>query len=417
MQLRDYQHIGIGLINESLLTHARVLTVSPTGSGKGTMATEMIVRAATQGHTSLFVAHRREIVLDVADRIRRNGIAAGVILPDQYAEPGALAQVASTQSLLARDPSEWPRASLVITDEAHHYEAHEWRKIVRHFGGSKIVGFTATPQRSDGRGLGDVFETLIPIVTYGELLGNGYIVPCAVLRASRALGIDLAMSPVDAYVKYANGSRALVFTRTVDAAEVAAAEFRKAGIRAECIEANTPSTRRDSAIARLKSGQLRAITNMFTMTEGVDLPAVDTEIIARWCHHESTFVQMAGRVLRPYGNKRRALLLDLCGVTHKHGSPTDERAWPCALDKPEEDQVGPVVDEEIERADPVESVIKNEELVPMCEEHTEPSKQAVGGLWSKWLGFARMIDAGQLTLEQATNEYRHQHGHDAPTGV
>ena len=46
--------------------------------------------------------------------------------------------------------------SVVIVDEAHHLPAEQWKRIVRHFEShAKVIFFTATPQRHDGREITD----------------------------------------------------------------------------------------------------------------------------------------------------------------------------------------------------------------------------------------------------------------------
>ena len=50
-------------------------------------------------------------------------------------------------------------------------------------------------------------------------------------------------------------------------------------------------------------------------------------MIARGCGSVSTYLQMVGRVLRPSPGKTSALLIDLCGVVHEHGLPTEDREY------------------------------------------------------------------------------------------
>ena len=55
--------------------------------------------------------------------------------------------------------------SMVIVDEAHHLPAKQWQNIIQHFRGhAKVVFFTATPYRVDGR----------PITADGAITAKGY---------------------------------------------------------------------------------------------------------------------------------------------------------------------------------------------------------------------------------------------------
>jgi len=303
----------------------RVLAVAPTGAGKGTMAASMLADAARAGQRCLLLVHRREIVKDIAKRVSAHGVAAGMILPGSPQKPRAKVQVASVQTLALAD--ETPPAELVIVDEAHHYAADEWGAVLARYPAVTMVGFTATPQRGDGRPLGDVFDGLVVVAHYSELIEEGLIVSSAVLRPPAALGKDLAQDPVDAYLRYAPGTPAMLFVRRVREAKRAAERMTEAGHPCGFITAETSTGERDETVAKLKDGRLTAIANVFTMTEGVDVPRVQTIVLARSCQHASTYVQICGRALRAAPGKERALLLDLSGASYAHGMPHDDRVY------------------------------------------------------------------------------------------
>ena len=50
-------------------------------------------------------------------------------------------------------------------------------------------------------------------------------------------------------------------------------------------------------------------------------------VLARGCEHGGLLLQMVGRILRPYEGKHVATLVDLRGVVHKHGLPSDDRVF------------------------------------------------------------------------------------------
>ena len=59
---------------------------------------------------------------------------------------------------------------LLVVDEAHHAVAGMWRKIIAAVPDAKVLGVTATPERLDGKGLGDIFEVLVLGPTVGDLI-------------------------------------------------------------------------------------------------------------------------------------------------------------------------------------------------------------------------------------------------------
>lgn len=344
MNLRPYQARGIDAIRHAFAAGSRrVLAVAPTGAGKGVLIAHIASAVVARGQRAVVIVHRREIILDLAERIRRAGVQhVGVIMPGHDAEPFAPVQVASTQTLAARagaaqaaqtagGPSLVPvpgaSADLVILDEAHHYAADEWARVVEAYPSARVVGFTATPQRRDGRSLGDMFEKLVVVAHYSELIDSGHIVPCRVYQPEEVVKDGLARDPVDAYELHAPGSLAFCFVATVEQARETAAKFVARGIPAETVTAETPAQDRKRAIADFAAGRVRVLVNVYTLTEGVDVPAASTVILARSCSHVSPYLQMAGRALRSAPGKTEAVIIDLSGASLKHGPPTEDRLY------------------------------------------------------------------------------------------
>jgi superfamily II DNA or RNA helicase len=98
----------------------------------------------------------------------------GIIRSQVEANPYRSIQVASIQSLIRRD---FPIASLVIIDEAHHAKASSYQTIIKHYGEAIILGVTATPARTDGKGFKDTFQILIKGPTVKKLTAQKYLCP------------------------------------------------------------------------------------------------------------------------------------------------------------------------------------------------------------------------------------------------
>jgi len=71
---------------------------------------------------------------------------------------------------------ELPPAELIFVDEGHHAPARTYQQIVDAYPDAILVGLTATPTRADGRGLGNIFETLIECPQIAELIKLGRLV-------------------------------------------------------------------------------------------------------------------------------------------------------------------------------------------------------------------------------------------------
>jgi superfamily II DNA or RNA helicase len=169
---------------------------------------------------------------------------------------------------------------------------------------------------------------MIVAATYSELLASGHIVPCEVLAPKRTLSAkQILTSPVDAYLAKTPGTQALCFAPHVKAATDYAQEFRDNGVAAAVVEATTPTHIRDHTIKLYLQRKIQVICNVAVLTEGTDLPLTETIIMARNCGSAGLFIQITGRGGRPSPGKDHYTLLDLCGVTHVHGSPTEDRVY------------------------------------------------------------------------------------------
>lgn len=330
MTLRDYQIDAIDATRAAMRAGARrVCLTLPTGSGKTCLVAEIIRRAAAEhGKRALVLAHRTELVEQAASALLRHGLDVGAWAANARVavKPSAPVQVASVQTLIARGVR--PPADLVVSDEAHHYAAAEWSSVLRDYPGSLIIGPTATPERSDGIGLHGLFDALVVGARPSELIAGGWLVPTAILRPSdRLKPSQIAQRPVDAYLRHAQGRRAIVFCSRVAEARKAMQDFRIARLSAEMITGTTPWDERRKAFADLRSGKLNAVLNVAVATEGFDLPEVDCVILSRAFATAGTFLQATGRGLRPSPGKTDLLILDLVGATHVHGSPADDREF------------------------------------------------------------------------------------------
>jgi DNA repair protein RadD len=340
--LRPYQARALADAKAAYRAGKRaILLVCPTGGGKTRMGTEIVTGAIRKGGSVLWLAHREELLEQAARSIMAEGVErVGIIAPwarRQHAD----VQVASVQTLAAqlRKDRALPPARVVVFDEAHHFAADEWGKVAAAYKDSAVLGLTATPERGDGRALGDLFDTLIPVSSVRELQELGVLVPCVTYRPDHRTKA-LCREPIQAYQEHGAGERAFVFCASVAHAEMVAQTFNDAGIPAGTIHADTPWNLRRARVESFKSQDptpLRragspedaplVLCNVYTLTEGVDVPEASVCIVARGCGHQGMLLQMVGRVLRCAPGKERAIFWDLRGTTHKHGLPEADREY------------------------------------------------------------------------------------------
>jgi len=331
LRLRHYQHGAIEACRAHIRAGKRApLIVAPTGSGKTCMGVEIARSHVARGGKVVWSAHRSELISQAADTLRRAGLAVGC----RGLNASAPVQVESIQTIVARGSA--PSGTLCILDEAHHYAAEQWKALPEVFAHAFIVGLTATPERGDGLGLGGVHDCIVVAAQIKDLVREGHLVPCGpehiyAPRKART-GKTLELSPVDAYCKYAPGTSAVVFAPHVQAAHDFAAAFVARGIQAKVVTGTTASDERDETLYQFWKGALRVAVNVNVLTEGWDAPIAQTCILARKVGSAGAYLQMVGRVLRPYTDgkvrKTHANLLDLYGTNvEAFGPPDAEREY------------------------------------------------------------------------------------------
>lgn len=310
----------------------------PTGSGKTTVAAEVIRRAVDRGERVVVVVHRLHLVSQVADRLRAYGIEAARISGGSApsAEP---VQVAMVQTLARRA---CPPADLVIVDECHHIKAESYLQVLRAYPHARVIGMTATPFRSDGQGLGDMFDAIIEPTDVAALIDEGILVEPSVYAPSAGPNLDglpviagdfdrralsermdrceLVGSIVDHWRELAEGKRTVAFAVSVAHSRSIVARFLAAGIPAEHVEARTKG--REAIFARLARGETLVVSNVGIIDEGWDLPALEAAILARPTRSLGLHIQMVGRVMRAAEGKA-AVVLDHAGNHLRLGLVTD----------------------------------------------------------------------------------------------
>jgi superfamily II DNA or RNA helicase len=360
LPLRDYQRKALDALRADWADGIRrAAVVLPTGAGK-TVVFAHLTAWWRANHRSrvLVVAHRDELVNQAAEKLQAIAphLSVGIVKGARN-EVNRDVIVASVQTL--RSAARRERVydvGLIIVDECHHATAPTYRAILAHYGAmgydamsgehhgrdlALAAGFTATLARGDGASLGEVWQKvsyrrdILDMIRAGHLLNpRGKRVTVedldldAVARrhgdyADGALGAALTASlapeaTAKAYLEHASDRSGVVFAPTVESAYAFAAAFSDAGIRTETVHGAQAIDERRGVFARAHDGATQVVTNCMVATEGTDVPRWSCAVIARPTQSAPLYVQMVGRVLRPFPGQTDALVLDVVGVTSKH---------------------------------------------------------------------------------------------------
>jgi superfamily II DNA or RNA helicase len=352
MNLRDYQIRAIAQIDAA----NSAIYVLPTGGGKTVIFCKLIEALAAKGYRVLIITHRVEILDQTSYKLQTLGIDHGIIKAGRVADAGATIQLASIQTVARRVGDgrlECPRADVVIVDECHHAKAMTWRAVLDANPDARRYGFTATPCRGDGRGLGDLFDELIIGPQVAELQKTGHLTPVKYfapaspnLRGITTRNGDYAVNElaermnrahlvgdvVTQWHRLAERRRTIVFAVDVGHSVHIRDEFVKAGVRCEHLDGTTDKDERKAILERLASGETEVVTNCMVLTEGFDCPPVGCIVLARPTKQLGLYRQMAGRGLRPAEGKSNLILIDHSSAVHRHGLLEDEITWGLAVD-------------------------------------------------------------------------------------
>ena len=334
-ELRDYQRRAVDDVIAAL--DRRPILVSPVGSGKTTMGTEIVERL---GVPTLWMAHRKELLDQAAERLAAHGLDVGIVMSGYEPKPDAQVQVASIQTLVRREK---PPAGLIVVDEVHHAAADSYQNVLDAYPDAYILGLTATPFRLDGRGLSDLFGELVVAAWPDELCDAGVLHKPRVwaskapdLRGVRVVAGDYSLGAlaersntaalnadiVETWTKRARGRRTVAFAVDIEHSRTITHAFRDAGVPAEHLDGSTPRAERDDVLGRLRQCETQVVSNCMVLTEGWDLPALECAIVARPTASLNLHLQMIGRVMRACDGKDGAIVLDHAGNHHVHGLVT-----------------------------------------------------------------------------------------------
>ena len=345
---REYQGRAVdGVGHKFRAGYARVLLVSSTGSGKTTMACRVTQRTVANGKRVLFLAHRRRLIQQIAERSAEFGVRYGVEMADlpdapwARKDPTAPLQIASRDTLLSRAARNgFPSADLLIIDEAHNLEGAAYEALANGCGIKYRVGLTATPCMADGSGLGARnWDTIVEAATVRELIALKKLVPIKTFappevgaRRKRGEKVGIAGDPVDHWKRYGEDRPTIVFTAKVTEAVAVRDLYRAAGISAEYVDAKTPYAERERIVDGLRSGRIRVVCNVNIWTEGVDIPELTVCQLLCKCGSLIRFLQAVGRIMRTSPGKEYGILLDHAGAVFEHGFPDEPADWALSED-------------------------------------------------------------------------------------
>jgi superfamily II DNA or RNA helicase len=324
-----------------------VVGVLPTGGGKTVIFTWMGKAIIERQKSVWFLAHRQELCEQISGKLLEFGVPHGLIMAGMPMTR-ASAQVGMIGTVKNR-LGHLPPPDLLVVDECHHTPAASYAGILAAMPPTtKIVGFTATPERLDGTGLSKFYDDLVCGPSTAELIELGYLAEPIVYAPKlvdtselHSLGGDfkkdeaaelldkpaITGDAIEHYKRLAGGTSAVAFCVTVDHAIHVANKFSAAGIPAAHVDGSMGREVRKSILDRFRSGEILVLTSADLISEGFDLPRITTAILLRPTKSLGLYLQQVGRSLRVDAAKSNAIILDHVQNCYMHGLPTADREW------------------------------------------------------------------------------------------
>lgn len=321
---------------------SRALLVSATGTGK-TYAAAFAVREFAPKRI-LFLVHREQIARKSMESFRRvigNRRTYGVLSGTQkdYREDYLFSTVQTLSrkhiySQFAPDHFDW-----IIIDEVHRAAADSYQQIFDYFKPKFWLGMSATPQRTDGKSIYELFDHNVACqITLKEALEEDLLCPFHYYALDDVNVSDqTALDPKDFnrlvederirhilreadYYGWSGPRRkGLMFVSTLKEAEALSAKLNEKGLRTMALSGANSQEERERAIERLVQDEddetaLDYLITVDIFNEGVDIPEINQVILLRPTQSAIVFVQQLGRGLRKSPGKEFVTVLDFIGL-------------------------------------------------------------------------------------------------------
>jgi superfamily II DNA or RNA helicase/HKD family nuclease len=335
----------------------RNLVVAATGTGKTVVAAfdfKRFYQSKNRQARLLFVAHRREILEQAAGTfrlvLRTPDFGELLVGPHSATRLDHLfcsVDMLGTRRLWEQVGSDF--YDFIVVDEVHHGPAASYRAVFEHFKPTILLGLTATPERMDGASVAADFgnrfaaeirlpealeEKLLcpfhyfgvadPVSLAGEQFWRGGKYDIAELEkvytGAHALAhqrLDVVLSSLLRFEPDLERVRGIGFCVSVRHAEFMAKEFNERGIVSAVLVGETSTDERTDLLNSFRAGRIRFLFTRDVLSEGLDVPDVNTVLFLRPTESLTVFLQQLGRGLRHAPEKDCLTVLDFVGQAHR----------------------------------------------------------------------------------------------------
>ena len=231
----------------------------------------------------------------------------------------------------------------LIVDECHHAAANTYQKIFTYFHPKFILGLTATPERSDGEDMLELFQNVAHKMDLKTAVERGILVPIRCVRVKTNIDLtDVRINGikynsqdlesklfipernqliVDTYLRYVNGKKTVIFCASVDHAAEIAKLLRDNGVKAEAVSGRDRVEVREKILKDYETGSTNVLCACDLLNEGWDSPHTTVLFMARPTMSKTIYLQQLGRGTRCCPGKEDLLVVDFVDNANMFNMP------------------------------------------------------------------------------------------------
>lgn len=317
----------------------KALLISATGTGKTYLSAFAVKKANPK--RLLFLAHREQILKQACKTFAKiiPDIQYGILSANHkdFHKPYLFATInmlSKEENLTQFTPTHF---DYIIIDETHRAGASSYLKILNYFQPQFLLGMTATPERTDGFDIYQLFDHNIAYeIRLNQAMQENLLCPFHYFGITditvddqeindnstfNDLTTDARVTHIINQSQYYGFSgerlRGLIFCSQIEEAQILSQKFNERRFNTIALSGKDSQETRTNAIHKLeqkeRSTGLDYIFTVDIMNEGIDIPAINQIIMLRPTKSAIIFVQQLGRGLRKYPQKDYVVILDFIG--------------------------------------------------------------------------------------------------------
>lgn len=313
------------------------LIISATGTGKTYLSAFDVLQVKPK--RMLFIVHREQILNSAKASFQKviGGEASDYgVLSGNKKELDAKYLFATIQTISKpayQELFESDTFDYILVDEVHKAGAQSYLKTLAYFEPEFLLGMTATPERTDGYNIFELFDYNIAYeIRLQEALEEDFLCPFHYFGVTdyekdeytisetsdlQALvaneRIEYLLEKIRYYGCSYNQPKGLVFCSRKEEAKTLASLFVARGIPASYLAGEHSIEEREVEIERLETGEIQYIFTVDIFNEGIDIPKINQVIMLRNTESSIIFVQQLGRGLRKDPSKEFVTVIDFIG--------------------------------------------------------------------------------------------------------